>query len=216
MAIISALQLMAFVGIFMVGAAMESGAGGGVEDGDTIPDFSLPSDYIFLKGNISGKTMGPVIDSLSKRVLEPATEENKEITIRIDSFGGSVYTGYEILGLMDHAKSLGYTFTCYVDRKAMSMAFIIFASCDRRLSGLYSLLLFHPVRTYYMGPLTAKTAREIATDLEILTHRVDTFLMERLGLDKKTYTYHNERETLWKTSALKDISPDFLEIVHLK
>ena len=58
--------------------------------------------------------------------------ENQPIVINIDSYGGSVDAMMAIIQAIEDNRARGNLTYCFVDRKAMSAALIIFAACDYR------------------------------------------------------------------------------------
>jgi ATP-dependent protease ClpP protease subunit len=94
--------------------------------------------------------LGPVrpLDSLGlvvglQEVIEAGTPR---VTIDIDSPGGSVVLGLQIMDLMRDAQANGTTITCRVGNNAMAAsmaAVILVAACDRRLMSPTAQLMFH-------------------------------------------------------------------------
>lgn len=210
MVISQALLLTAFLS-FVVGDTLYSAHARNVRAAAPIL-IEEPEDSLEIEGVIADREQAAFVNALANRTLETPEDGKEEVFIKIDSRGGNVLTGYRIMSIMNVAKYRGYHFTCFVDGDAMSMAFIIFANCDTRYASEFSLLLFHPVRIFVMGAFTAVMARELANDMDILSHEIDEFLMERLEIGRRTYDYHNQRETYWKTSALIEMSPNFMRL----
>ena len=91
-------------------------------------------------------------------------DEDKDIKVVINSPGGYVYHGYNIIGMMRRAQYLGYSFTCVVENHAASMAAIIFAHCDSRYMIAGSKLLHH--RPYIPEPHWSNMSYEEQANFE--------------------------------------------------
>lgn len=70
-------------------------------------------------------------------------KKDKIITLLINSYGGSVYAGNAIIGMMDYLKSKGYRFIGIVQGMAFSMAFDILCNCDERYGFSHSEYMIH-------------------------------------------------------------------------
>lgn len=83
---------------------------------------------------------------------------DKTILFRINSFGGSVYTGLDFIQHVEQVKkAFGLRVQCVVDVKAMSMGFVFLQSfCDERYMTKRAVLLAHN---------TSATAKGTALDL---------------------------------------------------
>lgn len=88
---------------------------------------------------------------------------DKTITFQINSFGGSVFGGMELIQAIEVVKkTTGVQTICVVDSKAYSMgaAFLESGACDVRLMTKRSTLLFHNGSTAAEG--TVEVLRETA------------------------------------------------------
>lgn len=68
----------------------------------------------------------------------------KPITIRINSSGGDVRAGLDIISQIEHYKQKGLEFHGLCEEFAYSMAFLIFISCNVRKMRKYANIMFHP------------------------------------------------------------------------
>jgi len=71
------------------------------------------------------------------------TNKSKEITLIIDSQGGSIWAGNGIIGTMNFLKSKGYKFIGIVQSMCFSMAFDILCNCDIRKGYSHSEYMIH-------------------------------------------------------------------------
>jgi ATP-dependent protease ClpP protease subunit len=156
-----------------------------------------------LSGEIGG---GNAID-VANRVERLSAESKKPINIIINSPGGSVAAGMQIVQAISIAKSRGVTVRCAVTVLAASMAFTVLNECSERYALSNSLLLFHPARAMvvfaavkaeeatYMGEQLAAINNELLDKLEgsfgVVTNQQKTWL-----------EYHFNNETLWPASRL--------------
>lgn len=67
----------------------------------------------------------------------------KEITLLIDTYGGSVWAGNSIIGMINYLKGKGYTVTGIVQSKCFSMGFDILVNCDKRYGRSHSEYMIH-------------------------------------------------------------------------
>lgn len=88
-----------------------------------------------------------------------------EITIVIDSPGGSVFEGLQFIQQIRNAQANGTEVRCVGTGKVISMAYFIFTACDTRYAMPDSIMLFHPIRIFFLGVLTADKAEGIANDI---------------------------------------------------
>lgn len=88
--------------------------------------------------------VGEINKDTSSQFYDFVSETNKRnIDILIDSGGGYVISGFRIIDIIKEYQSYGYKFKCTVRFKAMSMAFTILQTCDKRVSKIYSLFMQH-------------------------------------------------------------------------
>jgi ATP-dependent Clp protease protease subunit len=70
-------------------------------------------------------------------------EPLKPITLVIDSYGGEVYAGLSLVGVIEQYKKLGYTIITEVSGVAMSMGFVIALAGSKRTAVPYSRFMLH-------------------------------------------------------------------------
>ncbi len=121
-----------------------------------------------------------------------ATE--KEIWVRIDSGGGSVFGGQELIHGLEAAEA---KVVCIVDWKAYSMAFFTLQSsgCDLRLMSRRASLMAHEPSTESGG--NAGTLRDDADLLDALNEGFLVVSAERMGFPIETIRAKTERRTWW-------------------
>ncbi len=122
------------------------------------------------------------------KFFELAAAGEKAITLRIDSFGGSIFLGSRwIKALEDVKKRNGIAVTCIVDGAAYSMGAVILESslCDVRLATTRSTILFHNGSSGAKG--TAEDLKEAAAFLEAVNVAMALTCSQRIGMTLEAY-----------------------------
>lgn len=136
--------------------------------------------------------LGP-IDSqgtaATAELLGRALENNyPEIIIDIDSPGGSVALGFDVINVMRAAERNGTVVVCRVEDGgiAASMAAVILEGCSIRLMGRQSQLLFHTVSMSGASGNAWDFAR-LAREMESYNDRMAAFVVGRLNISIEEY-----------------------------
>lgn len=138
----------------------------------------------------------------------------KNVTLFINSPGGSVFAGSVYLNAMQVAQARGARFKCYVPQLAASMAFSILAYCNERYAFEGALFLWHPPRVVLNNTLlTPRDAEILSRDLNSLSKRMAAELLERMPIERKAFWYHFNAETLHSTEELQTLSPGWIKTV---
>ena len=167
-----------------------------------------PKRTLFVDGPITSQTIYSVNGILDLKGTDP-------IYFVINSPGGSVLAGMQVLTMMRILKSRGVELHCVVPMMAASMAFQMLAECTHRYAFEYSLLLWHPIRINARNiSLTPKLARDLARDMTRYEKPMVEVLLRELGIDKKVFYRHYYNETLHLGGGLKKIAPGFLTIIE--
>lgn len=160
---------------------------------------------------------GPIIGGLVAHILDELAlaETNKVKTVQMvfDSPGGSLHFGYLVVDRMESLRRQGVHFECFVRTLAASMAFQMFLHCDERYAAPHALVLWHPVRVFWQGPLTEKDARITARQIGEANKAVLADLREHLPMSKKDLLWHYENETLHHAASLDKLAPGFFREV---
>lgn len=136
--------------------------------------------YGELHGEITAISVLPLAAAIAKH---PA-----EIHIRIDSEGGDVETGFELVTIMRAARRAGTRIVCTVPNggQAQSMAVYVLQGCSYRQMGRQSFLMFHTISTSNTSG-NAWALRKEAQRLDGLNVRMSSFIAGRLKLTLKRY-----------------------------
>ena len=124
-----------------------------------------------------------VLGAIQQRV----DEGEDVIPIQINSFGGSVFGGLDLMQGMDEHRKRGVTFICTVDSKAMSMGFVLLQGpCDVRQATPRSTLLAHNASLRETGG-NANELLESVEILEALDDGMAEIVATRMGLSVEEY-----------------------------
>ena len=122
----------------------------------------------------------------------------------INSGGGIIDTGYQMLANIWAEQGLGAKVICVVTKHASSMAFNLLGYCDVKLATKNSQFLVHKVECqFYVGQRqTAKAHRELAA----IAEKVDEPFRQRnsrlMHLTLPKYDKYADDETVWTAEQL--------------
>lgn len=122
------------------------------------------------------------------KAFKAAAARSKDVTLRIDSPGGSIFAGLRWGRQMEDIKKRnGLHVTCIVDGLAASMAAVILESplCDERLATSRSLLLFHNGSSGAQG--TVEELQAAGAFLSAINEAMALNVSKRLGLTVEEY-----------------------------
>lgn len=168
---------------------------------------------------VYGQIGGEILEVASK--IDTMSRQNREpINIVINSPGGSVFAGLQLVEAIHIAQARGVPVHCAVTTLAASMAFIILGECNQRFVFANSLLLFHPASVGIMfGNIKAEDAEMIAENLNSVNQDMSQLMKTAMGVDdifaELWYRKHFHAETLWTASRLTKEVPNkkFLTII---
>ncbi len=128
----------------------------------------------------------PTAKGLSKKLTELDGKGHDTIYIKINSYGGSIHWGMEIIQRLESMKT---PITCIVDWKAYSMGAFLLESpaCDTRLMTKRSTLLFHEALANETGG-NAHELRDTADHLEAISQALIAGTAERLKISEAELT----------------------------
>lgn len=167
-----------------------------------------PVRTLIIDGVIGRGNLVELGDTMQKM----AAQSSDSITIIINSPGGSVVEGFRFINKMEAVRSSGVKLTCVVVEIAASMAFQILTHCDDRVSLDKSFLLWHGVRVFMMGALTAQQAHDMMIDLQALDAIILDELADTVGKEvgEQELLWHFHKETLHVGKSLSQMAPNFL------
>jgi ATP-dependent protease ClpP protease subunit len=166
----------------------------------------LPAQAAVISGPIRSNNLNRVAEFLRKR------PDDTVVDLVIDSPGGSVFTGFQFVSVIDATRARGVHIRCFVPTVAASMAFQILLHCDERHVLDRSFLLWHRARVMMGGlfgqPMTAPALRALAYDLARLDRIILDEVTSLLDMSTKAIRYHFEHETLHVGVTLADQASD--------
>lgn len=167
-----------------------------------------PERTIYISGPVDSGTI-----FTANNLLTITKSDKSPVYMVINSPGGSVLSGMQVISIMRILKKRGVEIHCVSPMMAASMAFQFFAECTHRYAFEYSLLLWHPIRIGFSGPLTPRDAVRMAKDMRRYEKYMTDVLKKELAIDSKTFYYHFYNETLHLGIGLKELAPNFLTII---
>jgi ATP-dependent protease ClpP protease subunit len=148
-------------------------------------DAGTPATPTLDVGPVDAETLTPVLLQLEALAKAGTTH----VTLRIDSPGGSIFTGLRFIRMVeDIRKAHGVRVSCVVDGAAYSMAAVILESpaCDERLATSRSTFLFHNGKADGAGGSAGELA-SAARMLEAMNEALAALVAERMGMTPKQY-----------------------------
>jgi ATP-dependent protease ClpP protease subunit len=139
---------------------------------------------------------GPVDEDSVAPLIELFAEAPASVTLVIDSPGGGVYAGLDLIEAMQNAQYRGTHITCAVPRLAASMASFILEACDVRLMGKQAALLFHTV-SISMASGNRWDLVRLAKEMDSLNRRLAIFVSGRLTISFDEYQARVEDTDYW-------------------
>jgi ATP-dependent protease ClpP protease subunit len=167
-----------------------------------------PKRTVYLNGVVAGNAM-----EAAEKIEKLSRNSDEDIDIIINSPGGYITPGLQMVSAMNVAQKRGVTVRCFVPMLAASMAFQVFAECDERYALKYSRLLWHPARTGFRGGVKWGTLLYESKRLRSIEKILVGRLLELMDINKKFFFYHFKYETLWYAENLKKHTPKFFTIV---
>ena len=167
----------------------------------------LENKYDVSIGAIDGYSIDPTLKDF--KTAARVNGKDKVVDMVINSGGGSVHIGLEIIEEMKYMKSLGYKFNCYV-RNAYSMGFVILQYCDHRIGSSNSTYMHHLVQVGYGRP--ERTENNLVLDE----------ISKRMGVDPKKFFEIYKDDKWWdakealKSNIIDEIKPFSLVVKKVK
>lgn len=168
----------------------------------------IPDRTVVVNGAIGGASL-----ALADKIVALSEKTEEPIQLFINSPGGEVIMGMQIIGAIDLARARGVTVQCFVSTVAASMGFHILAACSERYALRTSLFLWHPASVFLFGQVNTQEAKRILTQLKALESALNPRLLKELNISKRVFERYNKMETFHPGTSLMRISPKFLTLV---
>lgn len=131
----------------------------------------------------------------------------KPIKLIINSFGGDVYDGFGIIGVMENSKTPIHTY-CY--GSAMSMSFLIFVSGHYRYAHKFCTFMYHECMDQPMYDKISAQTENMAENKRIMD-LYDKHLLSRSTLKKKQLDDNKKTKTDWYMAPELGIKYGFVD-----
>lgn len=129
-----------------------------------------------------------------------ASYVRKPIKLIVNTFGGSVYDGFALVGVIDSSETPVYTY-CF--GKAMSMGFVVFAAGHKRFAHPLATFMFHQVSNTLAGK--ANEIEESLEQMKELQRMCNEYLFEVTDLPVKKIKKTIKNKTEWYFTASKAV-----------
>ena len=166
-----------------------------------------PLRTVYIRGLVSDNA----IEAASK-IIVLSSQSKEPIDLILNSPGGQVFAGLQTISAIAVANERGVTIRCFVPMLAASMAYQIFSHCNERYTLANTMLLFHPATMGFRRGVNSDDLLYSGKRLRKLEIPMMRQLLRVMGVSKKFFYYHYNKETLWLAKELKELS-DFYEIV---
>lgn len=147
---------------------------------------STRRDFI-LNDNVSNTTVKDILMGILEINRKDEEEELKDpkyirkpINLIVNTYGGSVYEGFGLVGVIDSSETPVHT---YLYGKAMSMGFLIFASGHRRFAHPLGTLMYHQISTGVQGKI--ENIRKSLEEADRLSVSYDNYLLSVSNIPKE-------------------------------
>lgn len=169
-----------------------------------------PAHTVVIDKPIATATMKEVTKQMDGYLT--AARPPKQVSIILDSPGGSVSAGFKFIAQMKALQGKGTKISCYVPGMAASMAFHILTHCSERVVLQESALLWHRARVFvFMAVVTAPQAAVLSRDLNQIDQHILADVKDKLVKDMslQDISYHFEHETMHIGQSLCESAPSF-------
>jgi len=127
-------------------------------------------------------------------------EFSKTIVIEINSFGGSLFDAWRMVGIMDQYKEQGYIFQTQCMGKAMSAGFVLFANGNKghRFVNPRAEFMWHELWSFEFFKINTPSKKE--HEAEVFRHLQDNiheWLAERSNMEKDEMDAFVEFKEYW-------------------
>lgn len=163
-----------------------------------------PSRTIILSGDIESDMVYDIIEKIL--FINEYDDENEEtikdyvrkpIKLIVNSFGGSVYDGFAIIGVIDNSKTPIHTY-CY--GSAMSMSLLIFVSGHMRYAHRLCTIMYHECLDQPNYEKLA-TLRENLDETKRIMQVYDEYLLSRTSLKRAQLEKSKQKKFDWYMDA---------------
>lgn len=156
-------------------------------------------NVVYLSGVISPDSWFDDDNISARKVREAIDELDGDITIRLNSPGGSAFEGIEIY---NYLKSIENKVTVEVTGLVASAGTFICMGADKVLMNTGSQMMIHNAWTLASG--NAYELLQVVEDLETIDSSIKDIYSERTGMTREEITKHMENAKLWTAKEAVD------------
>jgi ATP-dependent protease ClpP protease subunit len=165
-----------------------------------LTDEDINDDTEFLINRMFEK----IIEADEKKGIQP--QEAEPITLKISTYGGSVFATLSIISTIERLKDMGYKIIGKAYGKVMSGGFKILIVCSERICQRHTRLLYHQVQSWEMGHTTVEQSKRRLKDLEDMWRRCQDIILKYTNISQETIdtiTREDRDVYMWAEEALK-------------
>lgn len=171
-------------------------------------EFTVPegAQYLELRGVVgrNGIDLAETISKMSAASSDP-------IYMLINSPGGAVLPGLQLVSAMRLAQKRGVEFYCVVPMLAASMASIVYDECDHRYALGQALLLWHSIAEGVMfANIHVEDAQAMAFGMERLQQDIPQQLQKHLGFSDQDWRMLYNHELFITAGEVHARNPKYL------
>jgi ATP-dependent Clp protease protease subunit len=135
--------------------------------------------------------------------------ERKPIKLIINSFGGVIYDGFALIGIIENSTTPIHTY-CY--GVAMSMALPIFAAGHTRFMSKYSTLMYHEALTSHLD-MKFSLIKDDMDECNRLMRQYDEYLLSRSLITQKQLDEVKKSRRDWYFTASEALKLELIEAI---
>lgn len=166
---------------------------------------------IYLNDNSIDEETEFVVNRMFEKIVERdkisgiIPTQAEPITLKISSYGGSVFASLSIISTIETLKDNGYHIIGRSYGKIMSGAFKIFISCSERICQKHTRFLYHQVQSYEMGHTSVEQTKRRLKDLQESWRRCQDVILKYTNITQEKLddiTEHDLDVYLWPEEAI--------------
>lgn len=164
-----------------------------------LTDYSIDEDTEFIINRMFEK----IVERDKKNNISPKDAE--PITLKISTYGGSVFASLSIISTIEELKEQGYKIIGKAYGKVMSGGFKIFISTSERICQRHTRFLYHQVQSYEMGHTSVEQTKRRLKDLEASWRRCQDVILKYTNISQEKLDEITQLDLdvyLWAEEAL--------------
>jgi ATP-dependent Clp protease protease subunit len=166
-------------------------------------ELCLKDRNLILSAYVNRDTVGPIIKSITdinteddERASKVVGYERKPIKLIINSFGGSAYDGWGLVGVIEQSKTPVHTICA---GEAMSMGLWLVLSGHKRFATKYSTFLYHEVSDFVHDKLEG--IKDEVREIERIQKICDDYIVDKTKILRSKLEEVRSKKQDWYISA---------------